>query len=181
MKCTSCHKGMLNPAYLEGLFPCHTCSNCGGNLVVLSDYLRWKDQNTDIDFNAEPAAEMEVQETSKAMLCPKTGRLMTKYKVSKDTEHRLDLSPTINAIWMDKGEWELLKANGLAGKLNNIFTNHWQHEIRSQASADILEALYQRKFGDDYAFIKKFREKFQSMDAKSEALAFLMADDPYQP
>lgn len=181
MKCTSCKTGTLNPAYLEGLFPCHTCSDCEGNLVMLSDYLRWQDQDTAVDLSAESTLEEEAQETSKAMICPITGGLMTKYKISKDSEHRLDLSPTISAIWMDGGEWGLLKKNGLARKLNNVFTNHWQREIRSQASADVLTVLYQRKFGDDYPIIKEFREKLHSLDTKSEVLAYLMAEDPYEP
>ena len=181
MKCTSCNNGQLASAYLEGLFPCHTCSNCGGNLIILSDYLRWRDQNEDIDLSSEKPLQIEAQETSKAMLCPKTGGIMTKYKISKGSEHRLDLSPTINAIWLDKGEWELLKENGLASKLNNIFTSHWQHEIRSQESADIIKALYKEKFGKNYTTLKEFRELLNSMPARSEALAYLMADDPYEP
>ena len=148
---------------------------------MLSDYLRWKDSNAEVGLNIEPTLEVESQETSKAMLCPITGRLMTKYKIAKDTEHRLDLSPTISAIWMDRGEWALLKANGLAGKLNNIFTDHWQHDLRAQESADVLAALYQRKFGDDYSVIKEFREKLHSLECKSEVLAYLMSDDPYTP
>ena len=148
---------------------------------MLTDYLKWQDQNKEADLSSGTPLEMDVQETSKAMLCPKTGGIMTKYKISKDSEHRLDLSPTINAIWLDKGEWELLKENGLATKLNNIFTNHWQHEIRSQESADIIKALYKEKFGENYAALKEFRERLNSMSARSEALAYLMADDPYKP
>ncbi len=180
MKCTACHEGTLSPSYLEGLLPCHTCSNCGGTLLILSDYLSWKDQ-ADLNFSEQASgAEVHAEETEKAMLCPKTGALMTKYRISKDTEHRLDLSPSVNAIWMDKGEWELLKAQGLAGELNNVFTAHWQHEIRGQESAEILDALYQKKFGDNYQKIKDFRELIDG-ENKSEVIAFLLSDDPYKP
>ena len=154
MKCTACHEGTLSPTYLEGLLPCHECSNCGGTLLVLSDYLKWRDiadpSVIEGDIVNDGTAEVHAEETEKAMLCPKTGGLMTKYRISKDTEHRLDLSPSANAVWMDKGEWELLKAQGLTGELNNVFTAHWQHEIRGQESAEILDALYQKKFGDKY-------------------------------
>jgi len=177
MKCTSCGQGYLTPAYLEGLLPCHTCGACKGNLVMLGDYLRWREQNKEMQFERVKDADVGVEETSKAMLCPKT----TKYKISKNTDHRLDLSPTINAVWMDAGEWELIKENGLAGKLNNIFTDHWQMEIRSQESADVLAELYRRKFGDQYQTIREFRETLNQLDSKSEALAYLMSDDPYSP
>ena len=180
MKCTSCGEATLNSSYLEPQLPCYTCPACNGSLLMLSDFLRWKENHDSKDLIANTAT-IEVQETSKAMLCPKTGGLMTKYKISKDTEHRLDLSPTINAVWMDKGEWELLKEKGLAGKINAIFTDHWQEEIRSEESADILSALYKRKFGSHYEDIKAFRELIGDKKYRSEAIAYLLAEDPYSP
>jgi len=180
MRCSACKNGDLVPAYIEGLFPCHTCDNCGGSLVMMGDYLRWQDQNADIDLNSEPPLEVEAQETSKAMICPKTGGIMTKYLIAKDSDHRLDFSPSINAIWLDKGEWAILKEKGLAGRLNNIFTDHWQHEIRSQASADVLDSLYQKKFGEHYQALIAFRELLENLDNRSEAIAFLLSDDPYR-
>lgn len=180
MKCSSCHTGTLSPSYLEGLFACHTCTDCEGNLILLSDFLRWQEQNPEVDLPENVDVEVDTQETSKAMICPKTGGLMTKYKISADTEHRLDLSPTINAIWLDKGEWALLKSKGLAVKLNNIFTDHWQHEIRSNAATEVLSSLYQRKFGDRYEEVKRLRASLESMDNRSEVIAYILADDPYK-
>ena len=177
MKCTSCGKGVLGHSYLEPQLPCYNCSNCGGNLLMLSDFLRWKENN-------EPTTDkvaVEAQETSKAMTCPKTGMLMTKYKISKDIEHRLDLSPSISAVWIDKGEWELLKEKGLANNLNSIFTDHWQEDIRSGESSDIMSAIYKRKFGNHYEDIKAFRELITDKEYRSQAIAYLMAEDPYKP
>jgi len=186
MKCSSCGIGTLAPSYLEGLFACHTCDNCGGNLILLEDFLRWHEQHPDTQLLADAAVEEVAQETSKAMICPKTGGLMTKYKISADTEHRLDLSPTINAVWLDKGEWDLLKSKGLAHKLNNIFTDHWQHKITANAASEVLSGLYQRRFGDQYDEIKHFRARLIEMGdspdceiSKSEVIAYLLADDPY--
>ena len=181
MNCTSCNQGELTPAFLEALFPCHTCDNCGGNLVVLTDYLKWGARNQQPEFVSDDSSEVAAEETSKAMICPITGRLMTKYRISKDIDHRLDLSPTASAIWMDKGEWKLLKEKGLAGKLNQIFTEHWQREIHSDQGADILAAMYQREFGDNYQTIKGFRDLVQSLDNKPEVIAYLLAEDPYSP
>lgn len=179
MKCTSCGEASLNSSYLEPQLPCYNCPACGGNLLMLTDFLRWK-ENHSVEF-AENSATVEAQETSKAMVCPKTGGLMTKYKISKDTEHRLDLSPSINAVWMDKGEWELLKEKGLASKINAIFTDHWQEEIRSEESADILSALYQKRFGEKYDEIKAFRDLISDKEYRSAAIAYLLAEDPYKP
>ena len=144
---------------------------------MLSDFLRWKESNEPITDKVA----VEAQETSKAMTCPKTGMLMTKYKISKDIEHRLDLSPSINAVWIDKGEWELLKEKGLANNLNSIFTDHWQEDIRSGESSDIMSAIYKRKFGNHYEDIKAFRELITDKEYRSQAIAYLMAEDPYKP
>jgi len=150
MKCTSCGQATLNAAYLEPQLPCYSCDNCGGNLLMLSDFLRWKAGNPDVE-STRCDAEVQAQETSKAMVCPKSGTIMTKYRISSDTDHRLDLSPSINAVWMDGGEWLLLKGKGLAGSLEAIFTDHWQRDVRADESADIMSEIYQRKFGERYA------------------------------
>jgi len=179
MKCSSCRVGTLTATHIEDLLYCHTCDNCSGNLIMLSNFLRWQEQNEETPQNQDIQLEVIAQETTKAMVCPKTGGLMTKYKISSDTEHKLDLSPTINAVWLDKGEWELLKSKNLAHKLNNIFTDHWQHEIRNHKTSEILTALYKRKFGEHYDEIKHFRSKLEAIDNKHEVIAYLLSDDPY--
>ena len=180
MKCTACKKGNLINSYIEGSIPCHTCDHCGGHLLMLEHYLSWKDMNDQNTVVNETSIEISVEDTTKAMLCPITGQLMIKYRISKDTDHHLDLSPSSHAIWLDKGEWELLKTAGLSYKLNNIFSDHWQNNIRFESSADFLSTMYQKKFGQNYALIKKFREHLSVMNNKSEVMAYLLSDDPYK-
>ena len=120
MKCTSCKQGTLAPAYLDCLFPCHTCSHCAGNLVMLSDYLHWLEDNENPDFVKASDALVQAEETSSAMLCPETEAVMLKYKISRSSEHRLDLSPAINAVRLDKGEWDLLKQEGAYFQLHQM-------------------------------------------------------------
>lgn len=183
MKCTACKSGHLSPAYLDSLLPCHTCSHCGGSLLRMIDYFRWQEQGG-LDEKEEVAVgevqiNVDAEETSKAILCPKTGGLMTKYRISKDTDHRLDFSAPLNAVWMDKGEWDLLKKSGLVNRLNNVFTNHWQQDIRAQESVEVMEELYRRRFGAHYEALKECRNLLDTMAKRSEAVAYLMADDPY--
>ncbi len=181
MKCTACGAGHLAPAYLDTMLPCHTCNECGGSLLKMIDYLRWKDEQSD-EVSKEPMpVEIDASETKRAMMCPKSGGLMTKYRISANTDHRLDFSAAINAVWLDSGEWDLLKANGLALRLNRIFTDHWQHDIHAQESAEVMRELYGRRFGEHYAELQAMRDKLQKMPDKHEAAAYLLADDPYQP
>ena len=179
MKCTGCKQGVLKSAYLDELFPCYTCNNCGGNWIYLRDYLRWLEKHEDVDEQTTDT-ELVINETKGVIACPKTGRLMLKYRICKDQDHMLDLSPDINGIWMDKGEWELLKKAGLARHLNAIFTEPWQRKIRLSKTKDTLEALYIEEFGEEnYHRLKDVRKWIYGKDNKAEYLAFLLAENPY--
>ena len=41
MQCTACKQGRLVPSFLDTLFRCHTCDHCGGNWVLIEDYVAW--------------------------------------------------------------------------------------------------------------------------------------------
>lgn len=125
MKCPSCGIGKLESSYFDGLFACQWCSKCDGELILLRDLKKWQEQHPESEFTVSAEVEMISVDTAKAMVCPLRGGLMTKYRISADTQHRLDLSPTVNAVWLDKGEWNLIKEKGLATKLSDIFTDHW--------------------------------------------------------
>jgi len=176
MKCSSCGTGRLESSYFEGLFACHSCSDCGGDLILLGDFLRWQELNPESGFDVEAEVGVVAEETTRAMICPLTGTLMTKYRISADTEHRLDLSPTINAVWLDKGEWGLLKEKGLANKLNEIFTNHWQRDIHATETSEMLDELHARKFGEQYEQIKAFKNVIKDMQNRQEVIAYLLSD-----
>lgn len=179
MKCPSCETGTLNYAYLDELFPCKTCDTCQGNWLLLEDYLRWK-EHTSAELHDLGDVDIELTETKRALICPVSGTLMLKYRISKDTSHRLDLSSAVNGIWLDKGEWALLKKSGLAGKLNSIFTAPWQRQIRSESSADTFEQLYREKFGEsDYEKVKAFREWLLSHPQADSLKAFIVAENPW--
>lgn len=179
MKCSSCKVGTLEASRLDGLFSSHSCTHCGGDLILLGDFMQWQKLNPESDLNVDAKVDVISEETSKAMICPLSGTIMTKYRISSDSEHRLDLSPTINAVWLDKGEWNLLKEKGLANKLNNIFTNHWQHKIHDEETSEVLNELYIKKFGEHFDDIKTFKSKLNGMKNPREVIAYLLADDPY--
>ena len=176
MKCSSCKVGTLEPAYFEGLFACHSCSHCGGDLILLGDYIKWQSNNVNDEIAPEASVDMVAQETSRAMVCPLSGTLMTKYRIADDTEHRLDLSPAINAVWLDKGEWNLLKEKGLANKLATIFTNHWQRSIIAEERSALISDINQEKFGDKYKQINEFKALISELPNRSEVIAYLLAD-----
>ncbi|WP_168189574.1 TFIIB-type zinc ribbon-containing protein [Limnobaculum zhutongyuii] len=179
MQCPKCKTDTLQPSTLDNVIPCQTCKSCSGDWLMLEDYLNHKKQLPVSDKYSDHVV-VESEESRLALLCPVTGTLMLKFRISKDTDHRLDLSPKVNGIWMDKGEWELLKAHGLADKLNSIFTDVWQRQIRESAAREQFDALYLTQFGEeDYQKIKSIRVWLHQHSQKDRLKAFLLADDPW--
>ncbi|WP_444920640.1 zf-TFIIB domain-containing protein [Microbulbifer sp. CnH-101-G] len=181
-RCTSCKNGVLKAGFLEELFRAHTCSNCGGNWILVEDYLTWKRKNADYQFsdNLDVLNEEVAGDTKKAILCPVSGVIMQKFKITAGNEHRLDYSPAVGGIWLDKGEWELLKAEGLADSLNFLVTNEWQKKLRDSNARETFSEVYRKRFGEEtYGKVKEFREWLQNQENKADITAYLVAEDPY--
>lgn len=143
----------------------------------MADYLHWRENN---EAPAEGSYKLsDIKDNEKALICPETGRLMTKYLISKESHHRIDLSRHAHAVWLDKGEWQLLKQQNLAGNLNDIYSDPWQQDIRNAQTKDALDNLYKEKFTDDYSELKRIRDWLSDKENKSDYLAFLLSDDPY--
>ncbi|AZQ82656.1 hypothetical protein EKO29_00390 [Colwellia sp. Arc7-635] len=178
MKCTSCKQGELTPSFLEGQFRSHTCTNCHGNWILIEDYVAWKERNPEFSF--DESLQYDIDESKQALLCPVTGTIMRKFKLSTTTDHRIDYSASVGGVWLDKGEWELLKKENLAGSLNSVLTTHWQRNIRTNSTKDNFAEIYQDKFGEEtYTKIKALREWLYQQPNKADLRAYLLAEDPY--
>lgn len=181
MNCTSCNEGALFPSFIDGQFRAHTCSNCGGNWILIEDYVSWKERNSDYKFSDEISVEeSDISDSKKALLCPASGTIMRKFKISASNEHKLDYSSAVGGLWLDKGEWDLLKSEGLAGCLNSIVTQNWQRNIRQNSAQQNFSEIYKDKFGEEnYSKIKEIREWLGSQEQKADLRAYLLAEDPY--
>jgi Zn-finger nucleic acid-binding protein len=181
MQCSSCNNGTLNPSFIDGLFRAHTCSGCGGDWVLIEDYAAWRERHPDYEFAKDiNFEEINIADTKTAMLCPFTKTIMRKFKISATNTHRLDYSSAVGGLWLDKGEWELLVREGLAGSLNALVTDVWQRKIRKTGAKDSFADIYKDKFGDDvYAKLKEIREWLKTHPQKADLRAYLMAEDPY--
>ena len=178
MKCTSCHTGELLPNFIEGQFRAHHCSKCEGDWILIEDYITWKERNPEFSFEAEES--FDIEDSKSALLCPVTGTIMRKLRLTSGSEHRIDYSASVGGVWLDKGEWILLKEKGLAGTLNAIVTSHWQRNIRLNNTKDNFAAIYQSKFGEEqYQKIKSLRDWLLEQPNKADLRAYLLAEDPY--
>lgn len=175
MKCNACKTGRLVPSFLEAQFRCHTCDECGGNWILIEDYVSWKERNPTIEFKAGCIEEIVADDTREALLCPVTGGLMRKFRISKDIPHRMDYSARVGGVWLDKGEWELLVAEGLAGSLNAVLTEQWQQKLKLDSSRAALTQMYRNKFGDDdYERAKEVREWINNNSNSEELRRFIL-------
>ncbi|QYK07237.1 zf-TFIIB domain-containing protein [Shewanella zhangzhouensis] len=179
MHCSACKHGSLVPTRLDNLFLAHRCNHCGGHWVLIDDFVTWKQANPDTEFEAITAVE-DSEDSPMALFCPMSQTLMRKLKISTDTDHRLDYSAAVGGVWLDKGEWPLLKSMGLASCLNLLVTQEWQNRLKqSQTQANFGEH-YRRKFGDStYTELKRIRDWLQGQPNKAELKSYLLADDPY--
>ena len=178
MKCTSCKVGDLSPSFIDGLFRAHTCTQCGGNWILVEDYVSWKENNP--DYQVAENISCEVADTETALLCPQSGVIMRKFRITSKNSHRLDYSAPVGGIWLDKGEWDLIKQDGLASSLNAVLTVQWQKNIRMTTAKDNFTALYSDKFGDEsYSKAKEIRKWLDAHPNKSDLRAYLLAEDPY--
>ncbi len=180
MKCTACGQGDLSPCLIDGLFRAHNCSNCGGYWILVEDFVAWKENHPNFQFAVDAQLSEIANDSKKAMLCPITGTLMQKYKISANCEHKVDYSPSVGGLWLDKGEWQLLKSEGIAGALNSLVTQTWQKKIRDQQAQSRFVTLYEEKFGKaTYQKVKEFRQWLDQQPQKADLLAYLCAHDPY--
>lgn len=184
MHCPKCKTVELNDGYLEPSLASKSCPSCQGDWLLLDDYLNWKNTNqtacaehinNDNDLNIE-----EIIDTKRALICPISGTLMTKFRITKDTEHRLDLSSATGGIWFDKGEWQLLKKFNIALQLNQIFTTAWQNSIRSEMTKEVLSKLYIDRFGQqDYQKLTEIKQWIDQHPQKEHIKSFLLSNDPW--
>jgi Zn-finger nucleic acid-binding protein len=122
----------------------------------------------------------EVEDTKKALLCPITASIMQKYRISHDSEHYLDYSPSVGGVWLDNGEWEYLKKHKLAGSLNKVFTSQWQKGIRVNSARLTFSDIYKEKFGEEsYSKARRIREWLNDHPCKADLRSYILSDDPY--
>lgn len=181
MKCTACKKGTLSPSFIDGLFRAHTCSHCSGDWILIEDYVTWRERHSDYEFAKDiHFEEVPALEKKEAILCPITHTIMRKFKISASNSHRLDYSSAIGGLWLDKGEWELLIREGLAGSLNALVTDSWQRKIRQTSAKEHLTDIYRDRFGEEvYKQVKEMRDWLHSQPHKADLRAYLMAENPY--
>jgi len=175
MKCPHCQTADLKPTMIEEFLPAMGCSTCHGSLVSLLYYRHWAEtQKVPADQARKPTSAVETVETTRAIMCPKCSRLMTKYKLAGGVTNRVDVCATCDEAWLDGGEWELLEALQLSLKMPAIFTDEWQRRIRHELSEETRRGILTRLVGEEGTKrVEAFRAWLAGNEHKSHILTYL--------
>ncbi len=174
MKCPRCSTHDLKPTMIEEYLPAMACGNCDGSLVSLLYYRHWAETQKPPETGAAAMTEVETDDTTGALRCPKCARIMTKYKVSGSVANRLDVCSSCDEAWLDKGEWELLEALQLSHKMPAIFTDAWQRRIRHELTEETRRGILTRTIGaEDAAKVEEFRTWLAENRHKTDILVYL--------
>jgi len=179
MQCPKCQNQPLRATKLEQGLSAMGCSQCDGAFVTLLYYRDWVERNPSIDDSDKPSIQnvaelQEVDDSQSALSCPKCSRLMSKYKISGESNNRIDLCSSCDEVWLDGGEWELLKALELSKKMPLVFTEQWQRKLRKQATQEAREQRLLKFISQqDLDEVKKFKEWLSEHPNKEQILFFI--------
>lgn len=134
----------LRAAQLAGGLPAQACDACGGAVIELDDYRRWLSQEP----AADEATTAEVHDHAAARPCPHCSRLMQRLRVGADPDFRVDRCAACGLLWLDRGEWDALRAAGLARGLTQLLADAGQREIQEREHRRRREAALRDKHGD---------------------------------
>jgi len=163
--------------YLSG----QCCTSCNGVSFTLADYLYFLTRSEPIEDSIEPDKdEFTMHEDTKNALVCSCGQLMNKYRITHESNRRVDCCPSCHTIWLDMGEWEYLKVNHLHRCVNKIFTDSYQRKLRLEGAKATLNKNYEEQLGiADYNKLKEISEWINNNPNKSLLKAFINAKDPY--
>ncbi len=181
MNCPVCKHIELFKREIEPNLLASACEDCRGRWVSNSDYDIWLKSHKNLPEIPSKKLKMTIPEFEIVRLCPECRRILVKYKVGQNVPFLIDHCGTCAGIWLDKGEWEILKRRNLHDDLHNIFTDHWQEEVKKGETRTRLAQMYEEKFGkDDYVKIVRFKDWMENHEKEDEIIAYLRDPNPLQ-
>jgi len=131
----------LAAGLLSGDLVAQCCPNCQGHWISSEVYSTWQEKHPPTE--SEPVLIDRLLETtcepapldSKAALCPECNAYLARARVSLKTPFYVERCPNCKGIWCDRGEWDVLEKQGLAGLIPRLFATDWQTLVRERELA----------------------------------------------
>ncbi|MEM8875738.1 MAG: zf-TFIIB domain-containing protein [Planctomycetota bacterium] len=149
------------------------CPKSGGIWIRPTAFWSWLEQHSeDEPAIAEDVGEIEDSPAGKR--CPEDGRFLTRRKVGHGCEFYVERCPHCGGFWLDAGEWETLRANGLAKQLHHVFSNAWQARLREQRQRDLADERLEATLGEsDTAKVRAFADFVRNHPHRDRILGFI--------
>lgn len=178
MKCPVCENTRLQPCQLAPGLQAKQCPTCDGKWLASTHYWAWLDRQKTILPENEKTEDFEVNDTTKAKLCPECHRILMRYKVKADLGFKLDQCSSCNGVWFDRHEWEVLLDRNLHDELHRVFTEPWQQKIAQTESRAHRKSLLKHRLGEtDYAELVRIATWLQHHPERHVVLAYLQNED----
>ncbi len=179
MNCPACASARLSLTDLEARLSAYGCEACGGRWLAATDYRSWLERQPARPAVARaPGEAVKVADVQHARLCPNCSRIMLRYQVGHGVEMVLDICGSCQGIWLDRNEWQTLKARGLHDDLHLVSSEPWQAEVRREETREHLDALYRKRFGTEYQRIQRLRTWLGEHPQREAIFAYLLDRDP---
>ncbi len=186
--CPSCAGSDLKPVRLEAELAAQGCVLCGGVFLMLADWRHWRERNGQVvragiaAASAAPASSAHaISDTRNLLRCPGCAGFMTKYRFAADSGNQIDFCANCDAVWLDRGEWQLLERFALTAELSRVFSRPFQSRVRSSEARNRQETRYREQFGADYERLREWREWLAKQPQGREMLAYLYLSQTDSP
>ena len=180
MNCPVCKTSELMPTDLESDLPAFRCDNCAGTWIRGAEYWKWLEAHPNLPERSQEDTGLTFAEPGKPIDCPECRFRLVKYLVGHGFSFTLDHCQGCKGIWLDRNEWEALKARNLHDDVNSMLTAFWQDEAQKEVRKKRMEQIYIGRFGAaDYAEIEKIRAWLATRQNKQDLLAYLTDKNPF--
>jgi Zn-finger nucleic acid-binding protein len=173
MQCPLCKKHTMASIELAPNLVGLACGECAGIWIARTNYDAWRAKHPG-DLPEQPVpVEMAVTDTHKAKTCPQCGHLLLPYQVGHGLSFSIDHCGTCGGVWLDRNEWDAIKAGNLHASLHEIVSSHWQAAVRRSDAQESIEQTYKRLLGASYGKASEVRAWVREQPQKSLILAYL--------
>ena len=186
LNCYHCVSSPLLPIKLDDTLPALGCIDCQGiyrDLLTYRNWLERQPKGAEKQANEVSAIDTEINideldNTENALVCQRCRKFMLKYRINNEHENTINVCHTCDDVWLDRGEWQLLKHLNMQDKLTDVMSEPWQKQLRNEAREQAFIKIYEQKLGDDFERVNEFANWVVSHPKKSEILHYLSQSKP---
>lgn len=187
LNCYCCKTQPLKPTKLDYALPALRCDECHGTYLDLLTYRTWLENNSANieqekmaqDDASDETVEVETLANSDmALICQRCSKFMLKYRINNEQDNTINVCNTCDDVWLDQGEWELLKQLKIQDKLTQVMGEPWQQQLRHQEREQAFKTRYQQMLGEDFEQVEAFATWLSAHPKRSEIQHYLSVFEP---